>query len=36
MDLDPSDFERWPDHEADAARLAAFYQRFGLPERITD
>jgi RNA polymerase sigma-70 factor (ECF subfamily) len=36
IDLAPEDFERWPDHAADAARLAAFYERFGLPDRITD
>jgi RNA polymerase sigma-70 factor (ECF subfamily) len=33
---DPKDFERWPDLATDAGRLKAFYERFGLPERITD
>jgi RNA polymerase sigma-70 factor, ECF subfamily len=31
---DPKDFERWPDQAADAGRLAAFYERFGLPDRL--
>jgi RNA polymerase sigma-70 factor (ECF subfamily) len=33
---DPKDFERWPDHATDAGRLAAFFERFRLPARITD
>jgi RNA polymerase sigma-70 factor (ECF subfamily) len=36
INVDPKDFERWPDQATDAARLAAFYERFGLPDRITD
>jgi RNA polymerase sigma-70 factor (ECF subfamily) len=36
IEVEPSDFERWPDHEADAGRLAAFFERFRLPDRITD
>ncbi len=33
---DPKDFERWPDQATDAGRLNAFYERFGLPAKITD
>jgi RNA polymerase sigma-70 factor (ECF subfamily) len=33
---DEKDFERWPDQETDAGRLALFFERFGMPATITD
>jgi RNA polymerase sigma-70 factor (ECF subfamily) len=33
---DEKDFERWPDQETDAGRLARFFQSFGMPATITD
>ncbi len=31
---DPEAFERWPEQAAEPTRFAAFFQRFGLPERL--
>ena len=31
---DPDAFERWPEQPAEPARLAAFFERFGLPDRL--
>jgi RNA polymerase sigma-70 factor, ECF subfamily len=31
---EPEAYERWPEHPADDARLATFFGRFGLPDRL--
>ena len=31
---DSAAFERWPEQPAEPARLAAFFERFGLPDRL--
>jgi RNA polymerase sigma-70 factor (ECF subfamily) len=36
IQLEAEQFERWPDHATDANRLSAFFERFGMPAKITD
>ena len=31
---DPEAYERWPEQPADAPRMIATFERFGLPDRL--